>query len=110
MGAYAVEAQDRQLPKDVRRQNAVQVSRDFTYLAAKLSRLCNPSFPAHAAYSRTCKAILRFVVTSMPSENGQRTRVYVTETETIPIEQMGDGAPNIANLLAELALSKNKLS
>jgi energy-coupling factor transporter ATP-binding protein EcfA2 len=95
--------------EDVRRQNALQVGRDFSFLAAKLARLGNPSFPAHDAYSKTCQAILGFVITAVPSENGQRPGVYVSETDTIPIDQMGEGVPNIVGLLAELALSKNKL-
>lgn len=95
--------------EDVREQFALQVTPDFSYLAAKLSRLGNPSFPAHERYRKTCEEMLGFVVTAVPSPNGQRPGVYVTATETLPIEQMGEGVPNIVGMLANLALSEKKL-
>ena len=95
--------------EDVREQFALAVTPQFDHLAAKLSRLGNPSFPSHERYRRTCEALLGFVVTAIPSRNGQRPGVYVTETESIPLSQMGDGVPNIVALLAELALSHGKL-
>jgi hypothetical protein len=95
--------------EDVRRDFALQVGNDFTFLAAKLARLGNPSFPAHTTYAQTCKEILGFVVTAVPSQGGQRPGVYVSQTDTIPIDQMGEGVPNIVGLLSELALSRNKL-
>ncbi len=95
--------------EDVRSQHALQVNPSMEFLAAKLSRLANPSFPTYVEYSENCKAILGFVITSIPSENGQRPGVYLPSRESIPIEQMGDGVPQIAALLADLALSQNKL-
>jgi hypothetical protein len=95
--------------EDVRNQNALQVIPNMGFLAAKLSRISNPSFPGHAEYSETCKAILGFMVTSVPSDSGQRPGVYLPTRETIPIDQMGEGVPNIVTLLADLALSRGKM-
>jgi hypothetical protein len=95
--------------EDVSQHSALQVAPQFTHLAAKLSRLGNRSFPAHEQYYNTCHAVLGFVVTAIPSPGGQRPGVYVSATETIPMEQMGEGIPNIVGLLADLALSRGKL-
>ena len=95
--------------EDVRNEYAMQIIPSMQFLAAKLSRISNPSFPGYQTYSDTCRAILGFVVTSVPSDGGQRPGVYLNNRETIPIDQMGEGVPNIVALLADLALSTNKL-
>lgn len=95
--------------EDVRREFTLRVNTDLSYLAAKLSRLSNTSFPGGERYSETCKAILGFVVTAIPSVNGQRPGLYLPDRQTIPIDQMGEGVPNIVALLADLALSEGKL-
>jgi energy-coupling factor transporter ATP-binding protein EcfA2 len=95
--------------EDVRNENALRITTDMSYLAAKLSRLANPGFPVYERYSKTCKEILGFVVTAIPSQNGQRPGVYLPDRQTIPIDQMGEGVPNIVALLADLALSEGKL-
>lgn len=95
--------------EDVRLQHALSVAPQLHYLAAKLSRLGNSSFPGHDRYVETCRRVLGFVVSAVPSENGQRPGVFVDGTATIPIDQMGEGVPNIVALLAELALAKGKL-
>jgi len=95
--------------EDVKRENVMRVSVDMSYLAAKLSRIATPGFPNHQAYRQACEAILGFMVTAIPSQNGQRPGVYLPDRQTIPIEQMGEGVPNIVALLADLALSEGKL-
>ncbi|WP_291518760.1 AAA family ATPase [Acidovorax sp.] len=95
--------------EDIRIQFAMQVTPSMAYLPAKLSRISNPSFPGYEKYRETCTAILGFMVTATPSENGQRAGVYLPSRETIAIEQMGEGVPNIVTLLADLALSEGKL-
>jgi len=95
--------------EDVREENALSISPNFDYLAAKLSRLGNASFPAGERYRDTCKAILGFVVTAVPSRNGQLPGAYMADRRTIPLSQMGEGVPNIVGLLADLALSEQKI-
>jgi ABC-type transport system involved in cytochrome c biogenesis ATPase subunit len=95
--------------EDVRAEHAFRVSPQFDYLAAKLSRLGNASFPAGARYRETCERVLGFVVTAVPSANGQRPGLYLPDRTTLPLEQMGEGVPNIVGLLADLALSEGKL-
>lgn len=95
--------------EDIREQFVRSISSDLSNLTAKLSRISNPAFPAHPAYSQACKEILGFVVTAIPSPNGQRPGIYLPDLSTIPIDQMGEGVPNIAYMLACIATSKNKL-
>ena len=95
--------------EDIREQFVVQVSSEMTNLAAKLSRLTNPQFPAYRQYAEACEAILGFVVTAIPSPNGQRPGVYLPDLSTVPIDQMGEGVPNIVALLCSLAVSRGKL-
>lgn len=95
--------------EDVRHDSAMQVSSNMANLAAKLSRISNRSFPGSEDYAKACEAILGFVVTAVPSDNGQRPGIYLPNREVLPIEQMGEGVPNIVALLVDLTLSEGKL-
>lgn len=95
--------------EDVSEQAAMQVEGTLRTLAAKLARLGNPGYPFHHQYRETCEAILGFLVTAIPSQNGQRPGVYLPDGRTLPLDQMGEGVPNIVGLLADLAQSRGKL-
>mgnify|MGYP001793937174 CR=1 FL=1 len=95
--------------EDVRQDHALQVSPNFGNLAAKLSRIANPTFPSYADYSRTCKEMLGFVVTAIPSQSGQRPGIYLPDQSTLFIDQLGEGVPNIVGMLADLTSSEGKL-
>jgi AAA domain, putative AbiEii toxin, Type IV TA system len=95
--------------EDVKSESVNRVSVDMSNLAAKLSRVATPGFPNHESYREACEAILGFMVSAIPSQNGQRPGVYLPDRQAIPIEQMGEGVPNIVGLLADLALSEGKL-
>ncbi len=98
-----------QYVEDVRKQHALQIASDMTFLSARLSRLSNPGFPGHDRYSEYCKKILGFPVYTVPSENGQKAGIYLDDGSAISIESMGEGVANIASLLASLITSKDKL-
>ncbi|MGP1718236.1 MAG: ATP-dependent nuclease [Methylophilus sp.] len=95
--------------QDVRQEYALSIANDLQYLAAKLARISNPSYPTHDAYVSTCKAVLGFLISAVPSEQGLKPGIYLPDRSTIPIEQMGEGVPNIAALLISLAESRGKL-
>jgi ABC-type transport system involved in cytochrome c biogenesis ATPase subunit len=95
--------------EDVRAEYALRVTGDGSFLAAKLARLSNPSFPGHREYVEACTAILGIAITAVPSANGLRPGVYLPDKQTIFIDQMGEGVPNIAMLLADLSLSEDKV-
>jgi hypothetical protein len=95
--------------EDTREQYVQQITSEMTNLSAKLSRLANPQFPAYRQYAEACESILGFVVTSIASPNGQRPGHYLPDLSTIPIDQMGEGVPNIVSFLCSLAVSRGKL-
>ncbi len=95
--------------EDVRAENSLAVNSTLHYLAAKLSRIANPQFPGNEIYRDACQNILGFVVTAIPSQNGQQAGVYLPSRSAVPIQQMGEGVPHIVGLLADLALSEGKL-
>jgi predicted ATPase len=95
--------------EDVRYQYAMQVAPSMANLAAKLSQVSNRAFPGSDAYAKACEEILGFVVTAIPAENGQRPGIYLPSQEAVPIDQMGEGVPNIVALLADLSISSGKL-
>ncbi len=95
--------------EDTKLQNAVVIRSDLHHLAAKIARLSNPTYPAHATYTTACEAILGYPVFAVQSQNGQQIGIYANANESITIEQMGDGVANILGLLAELTVSEGKL-
>lgn len=95
--------------EDVGEQQALLVSSNLRTLAAKLSRLGNYAFPVGQQYRDTCERILGFVVTAVPSPNGQRPGVYLPDRSTLPLDQLGEGVPNLVGILADLALSEDKI-
>lgn len=95
--------------EDVRESNAMTMHLDMSNLAAKLSRVSNPQFPTYEQYARSSKDILGFVVTNIPSPNGQRPGIYLPSQETLPIDQLGEGVPNIVQMLVNLTSSKGKI-
>ena len=82
---------------------------NFQYLAAKLSVIGNSSHPCNTAYTKACKEILGFSVTAIPSNNGQKPGIYLSDGRKLGIDQLGEGVPNIVGMLAEITLAKNKL-
>lgn len=95
--------------EDVREGAVFAISSEMTNLAAKLSRLANPQFPSYNEYTEACEAILGFVVTAIPSASGQRPGIYLPDSSTVPIDQMGEGVPNIVSLLCSLMVSRGRL-
>ncbi|MGZ5200342.1 MAG: ATP-dependent nuclease [Telluria sp.] len=94
--------------EDVKVQHARTVT-DMTYLAAKLARITNPTYPSHEAYKKGCEAILGFMLTAVPSQNGQTPGVFLPDGTTLTLNEMGEGVPNIVALLIELSTARNKI-
>ncbi len=95
--------------EDTRRQHVVDVRSDLHYLSAKIARLANPTYPAHAKFTRACEEILGYPIYTVQSQNGQQIGVHADKNENITIEQMGDGVANILGLLADISVSEGKL-
>jgi predicted ATP-dependent endonuclease of OLD family len=95
--------------EDIRKQYSVAVESNMGNLAAKVFKVSNPAFPKYEYYKRACEEILGFVVTSVSSDNGHRAAAYLPNSETLFIDQMGEGVANIVFLLSNLAVSENKI-
>jgi predicted ATPase len=92
-----------------KREDSKQITGNFSSLAAKVAMVSNQSHPAYPAYSAACQKILGFVITSVLSEGGQRPGIYTDADQEIHIDQMGEGVAHIVAMIADLALSRNKL-
>jgi predicted ATPase len=95
--------------ENVRTENTVTVRSDFSFLSGKISRIATYGYPGNETYRQTCEKILGFMITVIHSDNGQRPGIYLQDGQSIPIDQMGEGVPHIASLLADLAMSSGKL-
>lgn len=82
---------------------------DLRNLTAKLSKISNPSNPHHQEFSRLCKEVLGFSIGIMPTERNQDIGIYISNTETISIADMGDGVASILGLMLSLLTENNKL-
>ncbi|MFN2610387.1 MAG: ATP-dependent endonuclease [Actinomycetota bacterium] len=88
---------------------ALSVSADLTYLNAKVDRLANPYHPSHPAYNKACDDILGFRVGAVASVNGKKAAIIVDETNSIPLEALGEGVSNLLGLITNLCIAKHKL-
>lgn len=88
-----------------------RVNRNMENLSAKLIRLSNPGYaPFHARYFESCISVLGFPVTAIASDKGQQPGVFLSNSKyPLPIDQMGEGVPNIACLLAYIADADDKI-
>lgn len=93
----------------VRLQETQAVRSDLHHLPARLTRLSNPANPDNARYAEACERILGYVVTNVTSVNGQRAGIYLDGQQTIFVEAMGEGVPQIVGLIVELVEAKGKL-
>ena len=69
----------------------------------------NDGYPSHAAYKAACKEILGEAIFVVPGGTGQQVGRWVTNDHAITLQYMGDGVPHILGMLAELAVSDDKL-
>ncbi|MFZ3192300.1 MAG: AAA family ATPase [Moraxellaceae bacterium] len=95
--------------QNVNESLSAAVSENMTNLAARLTRISNPSFPSYSYYAKACTEILGFILTNIPSPSGQQAGIYLKDGSYLPVDQMGEGVPNIAYLLSHLATAKNKI-
>jgi predicted ATPase len=90
-------------------EDSRQINANFSMLSAKVAMVCNESHPAYSAYKEACKNILGFVVTSVLSDGGQRPGIYADASQAIHIDQMGEGVAHIVGIIADIAVSENKM-
>lgn len=88
---------------------ARQVSGSLAQLTSKIDRLSDPNFPKHKEYREACINILGYPISATQSENGKKIGLTVDAFNTIPIEAMGEGVPNVLGLIADLCLAENQI-
>jgi predicted ATPase len=95
--------------EDVRLENATNVYPGMRFLAAKLTRVAQPSHPRYQPYADACREILGVVITAVPSLNGQLPGAFVGTSDYIPLADMGAGVAQVVGLLVDLALADEKI-
>lgn len=89
--------------------DAETVGGGFAMLAAKLARVGSGGHPLHEEYADACKKILGFIVSAIPSNNGQMPGRYLVGGQTLGIQEMGEGVPNIVGMLIEMITATDKV-
>lgn len=98
---------------NLNKDSAFRVSEGLANLAAKIQKLTNSSHPKNEIFNQLCEDILGFKIGVIPIDqnngNGIEVGIYVTDTDLIPIKNMGDGVANIIGFLAIMLTENNKL-
>lgn len=95
--------------EDVKLESLNTVSGNFTFINAKVDRLTNPDHKYHRVYRQACEEIIGLPITSISSPNGKKAVCFLTDTEHIPLEDMGEGVPNLLALIVDLCIAENKV-
>ncbi len=93
------------------RNDAFGVDHTLRNLPAKIQNLSNGTFPQSNEFKTHCEDILGCEFGKLPAKIGNQDGVgiFVTTTERIFIESMGEGTANILGLLAILHTQNDKL-
>lgn len=89
--------------------SAIDVKENLADLYAKINRISNPDYPAYGDYKEYCKDIIGLNISCSLSNNGQQAGIIVSNSDNIPLDEMGEGTTNILGLLVDLCIAKNKL-
>ncbi len=92
---------------DLGRANSVLPN--LAYLTSKIQRLANDSHPKSTEYKQLCEKVLGYKVSTHASPGGQQSGIHIGNYDYIPIEDMGEGVPNLLGLITMLCLAENRL-
>ncbi|MCE9499143.1 MAG: AAA family ATPase, partial [Leptospira sp.] len=90
-------------------QTAFNVLPNLTNLYAKISHLSQSGHKRNAIFTEYCKDLLGFIITAVPSGQGQKASLYIDNQKSIPIDSMGDGVTQILGLLVSLCVAKDQI-
>ena len=85
------------------------VAPNLINLTSKIQRLANDSHPKAAEYKELCEKVLGYKVSTHAAPNGQQSGIHIGDFDYIPIEDMGEGVPNLLGLITMLCVAENKL-
>jgi hypothetical protein len=89
--------------------NRTNVGNDLSQLASRMSGWVESGTPTAQAYRNACESILGFIVTTVPTDNGQVPGIFISDDVQLPITALGDGVTHLAGFLIELATASGKL-
>jgi predicted ATPase len=92
---------------DISRANSV--APNLVNLTSKIQRLANDSHPKADEYKELCEKVLGFKISTHAAPGGQQSGIHIGTHDHIPIEDMGEGVPNLIGLITMLCLAENKL-
>jgi len=95
--------------QEVNLQREREVGDTIINLVAKVDRLANTDHPNHDEYEQACIDIFGFPITAFSSPNGKQAGIIVRSFDTIPLESMGEGVPNLLGLIVNLCMAEQKL-
>lgn len=78
-------------------------------LTSKVQRASSTGYEGETEYRAACHEMLGFVPIVVSATDGQRIGRRVGQSDSIPIEQMGEGVHSIVGQLCALSLARNKL-
>jgi predicted ATPase len=94
----------------VTRSAQTNVSPTLAFLAAKVDRLTSGSKSNKEKYEQYLDRVLGYQLATKASVNGKSAGMFVGDEEDfIRIENMGEGTANVAALLADLVIAKNRV-
>jgi ABC-type transport system involved in cytochrome c biogenesis ATPase subunit len=85
------------------------VTPNLIHLTSKIQRLANESHPKAYEYKELCEKVLGYKVSAHAAPGGQQSGIHIGDFDYIPIEDMGEGVPNLLGLITMLCVAKNKL-
>jgi len=95
--------------QNVTKNNTLMVGEDLQNLVSKVDRIADPEYDLFEEYKKACIDIIGFPVSSFSSDNGHQAGITIGRFESIPLESMGDGIPNLLGLIVNLCVAKNRL-
>lgn len=88
---------------------AESVTDDLRSIASRVDCVGNPQHRAYSEFDTTCREIIGFSVSALPSENGKKVGILVSDHQSIPLESMGEGVPHVLGLLTSLSMAEGNL-
>jgi len=86
------------------------VTANLINLNSKVQMLANDSHPKASEYKELCERVLGYKISTHAAHGGQQSGIHVNGNfDYIPIEDMGEGVPNLLGLITMLCVAENKL-
>lgn len=76
----------------------------------KVQRLSIRQHRLNELFERMCEELIGYTVASIPAPGGgQRAGIYITDTESLPVDVMGEGVVSLLSFITDLCIAENKL-